>query len=82
MLSSSPEYVEMTRHFVLKLTYVYLKIIIMTIVTGNLAVCIGLAMVLYLCFEVPLAHAEKILFGLMGIGRMPSASKRNVSVKK
>ena len=48
---------------------------------GNLAVCIGLAIVLYLMFEVPLAHAEKIMFGLLGIGRMPRATRKNIKEK-
>merc|ERR1712200_112158 len=48
---------------------------------GNLLVCIGISIILYLVFEVPLAHAEKILFGLLGIGKLPTAKRKQIPEK-
>ena len=49
---------------------------------GNFAMCTVLALVLALLFEAPFFHLEKLFFGVLGIGRMPSARKEKQKTKE
>ena len=42
---------------------------------GNLLMTAGAALALVLCFEMPILHAEKLLFGILGLAPMPKARK-------
>ena len=42
---------------------------------SNFAMCTACALVLVLMFEAPFFHLEKLLFGVLGIGRMPAPRK-------
>ncbi len=42
---------------------------------SNFSMCTACALVLVLLFEAPFFHLEKLLFGVLGIGRMPAPRK-------
>ena len=59
---------------------VYTNLLFVYTAIGNFAFCCGVAFVLVVLFEAPLAHLEKLLFGVLGIGRMPTLRKEKKSL--
>lgn len=54
---------------------VYTTLLYIYTALGNFAFCCFVSFVLVLLFEAPTFHLEKLLFGLLGIGRMPTVRK-------
>jgi len=46
---------------------------------ANIFMTAGVALVLVVCFEMPILHAEKLLFGILGLSPMPRARKEEGS---
>jgi len=42
---------------------------------SNFALCAFIAMIFMLLFEAPFLHLEKLLFGVLGVGKMPKAKR-------
>jgi hypothetical protein len=45
-------------------------------ILANTAVSLAVAFVLVVLFEAPLLHMEKLLFGFMGLGKLPQVKKK------
>jgi peptidoglycan/LPS O-acetylase OafA/YrhL len=48
-------------------------------ILANTAVSLAVAFVLVILFEAPLLHMEKLLFGFLGIGKLPPVKKRKLA---
>ena len=46
---------------------------------GNMLMTAGAALALVICFEMPILHAEKLLFGILGLAVMPQPRKEKKS---
>jgi hypothetical protein len=42
---------------------------------GHFMVCCGVALSLVVLFEAPILHMEKLLFAVLGLGKLPQARK-------
>ena len=45
-------------------------------ILANTAVSLAIAFVLVVLFEAPLLHMEKLLFGFLGLGKLPQVKKK------
>jgi peptidoglycan/LPS O-acetylase OafA/YrhL len=45
-------------------------------ILANTAVSLAVAFVLVVLFEAPMLHMEKLLFGFMGLGKLPQVKKK------
>lgn len=44
-------------------------------VIANTVVCMGCGLLMVLLFEAPIMHLEKLLFGFLGISKLPTVEK-------
>ena len=63
-----------TSHISYTISYSHLTAVYASL--GNLAISIGVALVMVLAFEATILHIEKVTFGLLGLGKMPSVVRK------